>query len=114
MTAALAYPDEVVTSAYVRYLAVSGLEGGLALITIGTLVPFVFMITALRHIPASRAAIVATAEPVLAALFAFLIHDEALAAVQIAGGLAVVAAVIWVQSQRPDLAAEAAPGPRAA
>jgi len=87
---------------------------GLALITIGTLVPFVFMVTALRHIPASRAAIVATAEPVLAALFAFLIHDEALAAVQIAGGLAVVAAVIWVQSQRPDLAAEAAPGPRAA
>ncbi len=34
MTAALAYPDEVVTSAYVRYLAVPGLEGGLALITI--------------------------------------------------------------------------------
>ena len=32
--AALAYPDEVVTSAYVRYLAVPGLRSDLALITV--------------------------------------------------------------------------------
>lgn len=64
-----------------------------------------------RHVPASRAAVVAALEPVLAALFAWLIHDEALAAVQLAGGLIVVASVAWVQSHRPD-AAEAAPAPR--
>jgi drug/metabolite transporter (DMT)-like permease len=67
------------------------------------------MVAALRHIAAPRAAVVATLEPVLAALFAWLIHDEALAAVQIAGGIAVLAAVAWVQSRRPDHEAEAAP-----
>ncbi len=34
MTSAVAFPDEVVTSAYVRYLAVPGLSGQIALITI--------------------------------------------------------------------------------
>jgi drug/metabolite transporter (DMT)-like permease len=75
-------------------------------ITIGTVIPFALMVTALRHIPAARAAIVGTLEPVLSALFAFLIHDEGLAAVQILGGVMVLAAVVWVQSQRPDIAAE--------
>jgi drug/metabolite transporter (DMT)-like permease len=67
------------------------------------------MVAALRHIPAPRAAVVATLEPVLAAVFAEFLHDERLAAVQIAGGLAVVAAVLWVQARRPDLEAELAP-----
>jgi drug/metabolite transporter (DMT)-like permease len=80
-----------------------------AIVVGGTLVPFILMVAALRHIAAPRAAVVATLEPVLAAVFAWLIHDEALAAVQIAGGLAVLAAVAWVQSRRPDHAAEAAP-----
>jgi drug/metabolite transporter (DMT)-like permease len=67
------------------------------------------MVEALRHIPAPRAAIVATLEPVLAAILAYFIHGESLDAVQIAGGLLVVCAVIWVQAQRPTLAEEAAP-----
>jgi drug/metabolite transporter (DMT)-like permease len=78
-------------------------------IVVGTLLPFICMVAALRHVPAPRAAVVATLEPVLAALFAWLIHDEALAAVQLAGGAAVLAAVAWVQSRRPDLEAELAP-----
>ena len=76
---------------------------------VGTLVPFVCMVAALRHIPAPRAAVVATLEPALAAVFAWFMHDERLAALQIAGGLAVIAAVIWVQTRRPDLEAELAP-----
>jgi drug/metabolite transporter (DMT)-like permease len=80
-------------------------------VVIGTLVPFLCMVAALRHIPAPRAAVVATLEPVLAAVFAWIIHDEALAAVQVAGGLAVLAAVAWVQSRQPDLEAELAPAP---
>jgi drug/metabolite transporter (DMT)-like permease/predicted RNA-binding protein with PIN domain len=79
-------------------------------VVIGTLVPFGCMVAALRHVPAARAAIVATLEPVLSALFAFLIHDEGLAAVQIAGGLIVLGGVVWVQRQRPDLAAESVSG----
>ena len=64
---------------------------------------------AVRHVPASRAAVVATLEPVLAALFAWIIHGEALAALQIGGGLAVVCAVVWIQSQAPAGEAEMAP-----
>ena len=78
-------------------------------VVIGTLLPFICMVAALRHVPAPRAGVVATLEPVLAAVFAWIIHDEALAAVQVAGGMAVVAAVAWVQSRRPDLDAELAP-----
>lgn len=76
---------------------------------LGTLVPFACMMAAVRHVPASRAAVVATLEPVLAALFAFLIHGEALSAIQVAGGLAVVSAVVWVQAQAPAGEAELAP-----
>lgn len=82
---------------------------GLGVILVGTLFPFICVVAALRHIPAPRAAIAATLEPVLAAIFAWFLHDEELAAVQIAGGVVVLIAVLWVQSHRPDLEAELAP-----
>lgn len=78
----------------------------LAVIVVGTLLPFGAMVAALRHVPAARAAVVATLEPALSALFALLIHDESLAATQVGGIFVVLAAVAWVQLQRPDLAAE--------
>jgi hypothetical protein len=67
------------------------------------------MIAAVRHLPAPRAAVVATLEPVLGALLAWPIQHQALSAIQIAGGLVVVAAITWVQAQRPALDAELAP-----
>jgi drug/metabolite transporter (DMT)-like permease len=82
---------------------------GLAVIVIGTLLPFICVVAALRHIPAPRAAVAATLEPVLAAIFAWWLHDEHLAVIQLTGGLVVLSAVIWVQSRRPDLEAELAP-----
>jgi drug/metabolite transporter (DMT)-like permease len=85
---------------------------GAFLIVLGTAVPFACIVAALQHVPAARVAIVATLEPVLAAVFAFVILDEGLAAVQILGGGLVIGAVIWVQSQRPDLAAESVSGGR--
>ena len=87
---------------------------GLGVVVIGTLLPFICMVSSLRHIPAARAAVVATLEPVLAALFAWIIHDESLAAAQLGGGLVVISAVVWVQSHRPDLESESAPPLRAA
>jgi drug/metabolite transporter (DMT)-like permease len=69
----------------------------MALVVGGTLVPFVLTVAALRHVPAPRVAVIATLEPVLAAVFAWIIHDEALAAVQIAGGIVVLIAVAWVK-----------------
>jgi drug/metabolite transporter (DMT)-like permease len=67
------------------------------------------MITAVRHLPASRAAVVATLEPVLGAVLAWPILGQALSPVQIAGGLVVVGAIVWVQAQRPLREEEVAP-----
>jgi drug/metabolite transporter (DMT)-like permease len=96
------FPWEGLTSSRNALLA-------LALVIAGTLLPFICMVAALRHIPAPRVAVIATLEPVLAAVFAWIIHDEALAGIQIAGGLIVLTAVAWVQTRRPDLEAESAP-----
>jgi drug/metabolite transporter (DMT)-like permease len=85
---------------------------GLGVVVIGTLVPFLLMLAAVRHVPAPRAGVVATLEPVLAALIAWPVHGEALAASQLLGGLLVVGAVVWVQTHRPDLAHESAPPTR--
>jgi drug/metabolite transporter (DMT)-like permease len=74
---------------------------GLGVALIGTLIPFVLIVTAVRHIPAAKAAVVATLEPVLAAILAWPILDQALEAPQIAGIVIVVAAVVWVQIHRP-------------
>jgi drug/metabolite transporter (DMT)-like permease len=82
---------------------------GLGVIVIGTLLPFICVVTALRHLPAPRVAVAATLEPVLAAIFAWWLHDQHLAAVQLAGGALVLGAVLWVQARRPDLEAELAP-----
>jgi len=97
-----AFPDE-------SFSSLRNVSLGLGVAVIGTLLPFVCMVAALRHIPAPRAAVVATLEPVLAAIIAWGLHEEALAAPQIAGGLLVVAAVIWVQMQRGTHESEAAP-----
>ena len=78
-------------------------------VVVGTLLPFICMVAALRYIPAPRAAVVATLEPVLAAVFAWVVLGQDLAAVQLAGGAAVLGAVVWVQAHRPDLDAELAP-----
>jgi drug/metabolite transporter (DMT)-like permease len=81
----------------------------LGVVVVGTLLPFICVVAALRHLPAPRAAIAATLEPVLAALFAWSLHDENLALVQLVGGALVISAVLWVQARRPDLEAELAP-----
>lgn len=80
-------------------------------VVVGTLLPFICMVAALRHIPAPRAGVVATLEPVLATVFAWAILGEALSAVQIAGGALVLGAVAWVQTHRADVEAELAPPP---
>jgi drug/metabolite transporter (DMT)-like permease len=84
---------------------------GLALgvVVIGTLAPFLLNVSALRHLPAARVGVVATLEPVLATAIAWAIHGEALAALQIAGGVLVVAAVAWVQAHPPAPEVEAVP-----
>jgi drug/metabolite transporter (DMT)-like permease len=75
-----------------------GLALGVAVI--GTLIPFLLLVTALRHLPASRVAVVAMLEPVLASVIAWGVHGQALTATQISGGVVVLAAIAWVQTHR--------------
>lgn len=82
---------------------------GLGVAVIGTLLPFLCIVEALRHVPAARAAVVATLEPVLAALIAWPVHSETLGPPQLLGGLLTVGAVIWVQSHRADIEQESTP-----
>lgn len=73
---------------------------GLGVGVAGTLIPFVLLVTALRHISAARVGVVATLEPVIASIVAWPLLDQVLSAPQVLGVLIVVAAVAWVQSQQ--------------
>jgi drug/metabolite transporter (DMT)-like permease len=70
------------------------------IVLLGTAVPFILMITALRHIPATRATVVAMLEPVLAALVAYAWLGEEISGGQIAGGLLVLTAIVLAQTAR--------------
>jgi drug/metabolite transporter (DMT)-like permease len=84
---------------------------GLGVAVIGTLVPFLLMVSALRHLPAPHVAVVATLEPVLASIMAWAIHDQALAVIQVAGGAIVLTAIAWLQTHGPSSAADIAVRP---
>lgn len=69
-----------------------------AVATVGTVVPFGLFISGLRFLPPTHASIVATLEPVIATLAAYLILGETLLPLQILGGGLVLAGVIVVQT----------------
>ena len=81
----------------------------LCVVVFGTLVPFLLNVSALRHLPAARVGVIAALEPPIATVVAWAVHGEALTAVQISGGLMVVAAIAWVQSHVPSPEVEAVP-----
>ncbi len=76
--------------------------GALALwgIVLGTIAPFLLSIGALRHLPATTVGIVATFEPVAAAVVAWSWLGEALVAVQVIGGLVVLGGIVLAETSR--------------
>src|SRR5215210_335650 len=68
------------------------------MVVLGTIVPFALLAAALRHVPASRAAITAMFEPVAATLFAFAWLAESLSAFQLFGGAVVLGAIALAQT----------------
>jgi drug/metabolite transporter (DMT)-like permease len=70
------------------------------IVVLGTAVPFVLVVGALRHLPATRVAICGMVEPVVATLVAFAWLDEKLAAEQLVGGAVVLAAIGLAQTSR--------------
>jgi drug/metabolite transporter (DMT)-like permease len=72
----------------------------LAIVVLGTIVPFILMVGSLQHLSATTVGMVAMLEPVLGALVAYVWLDEALAAQQLVGGAIVLAAIFLAQSAR--------------
>ena len=72
----------------------------LVTVTLGTIAPFSLSMIALRHLPATTVGIVATVEPVAAAVVAWAWLDEALAAAQILGGVIVLAGIFLAETSR--------------
>jgi len=66
----------------------------------GTLVPFALNLGALRHLPATQVGVVGMAEPVLAALVAWLWLGQSLSPVQLVGGAVVLVAIGLAQTAR--------------
>jgi drug/metabolite transporter (DMT)-like permease len=72
----------------------------LVTITVGTIVPFSLSVAALRRLPATTVGIVATVEPVFAAVVAWAWLDETLVAAQVLGGLVVLLGIVLAETAR--------------
>jgi drug/metabolite transporter (DMT)-like permease len=70
------------------------------MVVLGTIVPFFLLISALRHVSATTAGIVAMLEPVVGAIVGWLWLKESLDAVQLLGAGIVLFAVGLAQSAR--------------
>jgi drug/metabolite transporter (DMT)-like permease len=69
-------------------------------IVVGTMITFSLLTGALRHIPATRASIVATLEPVIATIVAWLWLGESFGTAQLVGGAVVLAGILLAQTAR--------------
>jgi len=70
------------------------------MIALGTIVPFFLLVSALRHLSASRVAIVAMLEPVAGAFVAWAWLGESLDGLQLVGAGVVLAAIALAQTAR--------------
>jgi drug/metabolite transporter (DMT)-like permease len=69
-------------------------------VVVGTIITFSLLTGALRHIPATRASIVATLEPVIATGVAWVWLGESFGTAQLVGGAIVLAGIVLAQSAR--------------
>jgi drug/metabolite transporter (DMT)-like permease len=72
----------------------------LTMIVVGTILPFLLLVGALRHISATRVGVTAMFEPVAGALVAYAWLGESLSSTQLAGGTIVLAGIILAQTAR--------------
>src|SRR4029079_7458693 len=70
------------------------------IVVIGTMVTFSLLTGALKHISATRASIVATLEPVVATVIAWVWLGETFGPTQLVGGAIVIAGILVAQSAR--------------
>ena len=72
----------------------------LGVVVVGTIVPYLLSVTAVRYISGARVGLTSTIEPVIAALAAWSLLAERLEPLQVAGGAVVLAGIVVAQSQR--------------
>ena len=70
------------------------------IVVIGTMITFTLLTGALRHIPATRASIVATLEPVIATVVAWAWLGQSFGTAQLVGGAVVLAGIVLAQTAR--------------
>jgi len=70
------------------------------MIVVGTIIPFFLLVSALRHLAATRVAIIAMLEPVVATAVAWAWLGESLGALQLTGAAVVLAAIVLAQTAR--------------
>jgi drug/metabolite transporter (DMT)-like permease len=70
------------------------------LIVIGTILPFFLLVSALRHLPATRVGIIAMLEPVGATIVAWAWLNESLGALQLVGAAIVLLGIVLAQTAR--------------
>jgi drug/metabolite transporter (DMT)-like permease len=70
------------------------------LVVVGTVVPFFLLVSALRHLSATRVGIIAMLEPVVATIVAWVWLGESLGAVQLVGAAVVLGAILLAQTAR--------------
>jgi drug/metabolite transporter (DMT)-like permease len=73
------------------------------LVVVSTVASISLFFAGLRRVGPTTASILATVEPLVTVLLAFLIFGETLGMVQVAGGALVLAAVLVLQARRPRL-----------
>jgi drug/metabolite transporter (DMT)-like permease len=82
-------------------------------VVLGTVVPFTLTLMALHSLGATRTGLVATTEPVFAALVAWIVLGESLVAVQLIGAAVIMVGIVLAETARraPDgLTAARSPG----
>jgi len=72
----------------------------LFVVVVGTMITFLLVTAALRHVSATRVAIIAMLEPVAAGLVAFAWLGESFGALQLVGGGIVLAGIVLAQTAR--------------
>ena len=70
------------------------------MVVMGTIIPFFLLVSALRHLSATRVAIIAMVEPVVATIVAWVWLGESLGALQLTGAAIVLAAILLAQTAR--------------
>ena len=70
------------------------------MVVVGTIVPFFLLVSALRHLPATRVGIIAMLEPVVATIVAWAWLDESLSTPQLVGAAIVLGAIVLAQTAR--------------